>query len=63
MIDITNSTERCFALQDECIATLNECKCPFYKPEGCEDWIRIEKDNKVWIMPPEEYFALRAKGE
>jgi len=33
-----------------------ECKCPFYKPKGCEDWIRVERDGQVWLVPPEEYY-------
>ena len=62
MIEITDSTERCFALwfgrcsirtdntQDDCTP-----RCPFYKPQGCEDWIRREVNETIWLIPPEEY--------
>ena len=29
-------------------------KCPFYKPEGCKDWIRFENGTDVYLIPPEE---------
>lgn len=62
MIDITEYTERCFAdrmgvcsvlvetITDECNAT-----CPFYKPKGCREWVRINTDAKAWLLTPEEY--------
>ncbi len=30
-------------------------KCPFYKPKACSDWIRIEDNTGVNLIPPEEY--------
>lgn len=62
MIDITDSTERCFAEEDNKTCKLLYadaiescgCKCPFYKPEGCEDWIKIEKGEGVYLYTPEE---------
>jgi len=30
-------------------------KCPFYKPEGCKDWIRIDEKGESNLIPPEEY--------
>ena len=30
-------------------------KCPFYKPEGCEKWVRVEDSQGVNLVPPEEY--------
>ena len=29
--------------------------CPFYKPTGCKDWVRIEDKMGVNFIPPEEY--------
>lgn len=28
--------------------------CPFYKPEGCADWIRKDGRTCLWLIPPEE---------
>ena len=62
MIDITNIKDKCFADSlGECrvlSSTISlECNasCPFYKPKGCEQWIRINTKSRAWIMPPEEY--------
>ena len=35
--------------------------CPFYKPAKCKDWIRIEDDDGVNCIPPEEYYDARAR--
>lgn len=59
MVEISNCKEPCFAkLEIGCLITTAwaECKCPFYKPKGCEDWVRRETDGRVWLIPPEEYF-------
>lgn len=37
------------------------CRCPFYKPSGCKDWIRIEDDDGVSLIPPEEYYTARRR--
>ena len=58
MIDITEPTERCCALQgEECEALIKtHCdKCKFYKPVGCHDWMRIKEDDRVILYTPEEY--------
>lgn len=34
-------------------------RCPFYKPEGCKDWVRIEDEDGINLIPPEEYVAAR----
>lgn len=34
-------------------------ECPFYKPRGCKDWIRVEDEDGIIIIPPEEYYAAR----
>lgn len=64
MTSITNCTEPCFAMMTgtkNCKILTVKCSgkdnCPFYKPEGCKDWIRVVRDNEEWIMPPEEYFG------
>ena len=31
--------------------------CPFYKPDACEDWIRVEDRDGINLIPPEEYAA------
>lgn len=39
-------------------------KCPFYKPKGCRDWVRIDDRQGSNIIPPEEYEQLiRRKHE
>lgn len=30
-------------------------KCPFYKPEGCKDWVRVDDKRGSNLIPPEEY--------
>ncbi len=29
-------------------------KCPFYKPFGCKDWVKLEDENGVSLYAPEE---------
>ena len=29
--------------------------CPFYKPDGLRDWIRVEDKDGINLLPPEEY--------
>lgn len=64
MVKLKNVRDKCFAdTHGGCKALNCECegkdKCPFYKPEGCEDWIRIEQYGEVWLIPPEEYYEVR----
>ena len=62
MIDITERKEKCFALiQRRCtILQATECdNCKFYKPKGCEDWVRIDKSDRILLAEPEEYFMLK----
>ena len=59
MVEITGTIEKCFAeLYGGCaILTDNSrCgyRCPFYKPTGCEDWVRLETKNEIFLIPPEE---------
>jgi hypothetical protein len=30
-------------------------KCPFYKPQGCKEWIRVEDEHGKNLVPPEEW--------
>ena len=66
MVEITNIKEKCFARLHEGCSVLCELEpecstaCPFYKPAGCEDWVRREKGGQIWLIPPEEY-ATRAE--
>lgn len=39
------------AVNSEC-GTYN---CPFYKPEACRDWIRLDQGDTVELIPPNEY--------
>lgn len=62
MVKLDTIKEKCFADWDErgCKCRTSECvgreNCPFYKPESCEDWIRVEIKGEVWLVPPEEYY-------
>lgn len=33
-------------------------RCPFYKPEGCSDWLRRDKGENVELYTPEEREGL-----
>ena len=60
MVEITNLDERCFAKIGDGCAIKNgviNCspKCPFYKPRGCEDWVRRETKYEILLIPPEDY--------
>lgn len=30
-------------------------RCPFYKPQGCKDWIRIKDRTGINLIPPEDW--------
>lgn len=64
MVEISKIQDKCFAEMRGVCAVLAEYKscdptCSFYKPVGCEDWIRREIGEEIWLIPPEEYFAER----
>lgn len=68
-IDLKEVTEPCRALMhDGCSVNTGlhkECgtyRCPFYKPEGCGDWIRVEDEEGINLIPPEEYKVFRKKN-
>lgn len=68
-IDLTTTKEVCFALayDGDCrvlIVPHRKCcsaDCPFYKPKGCADWIRIEDRQGINLIPPEEAFEKRRR--
>lgn len=41
--------------------TCGTYRCPFYKPIGCEDWVKLESKDHVTLYPPEEYFKTRTE--
>lgn len=65
MIEISEAKDRCFARlrSGNCmiLSRQENCnpKCAFYKPEGCEDWVRYENKNGIWLIPPEELLKKR----
>jgi predicted Fe-S protein YdhL (DUF1289 family) len=64
MIDITKQDQKCFAyVFEQCtILTETNCEgCKFYKPEGCDDWVRLEVGERVLIIEPEEYERFRGR--
>lgn len=66
MLDITEHEARCFAkIWDNCTVLIRtDCEgCKFYKPINCEDWIRIDREEGVYLIPPEEYDKKRRKGK
>lgn len=38
------------------------CACPFYKPKNCGDWIRVEDEEGIALIPPEEYYPAATKN-
>lgn len=68
MINITDCEDKCFALWSGYCSILtdkikDDCtpQCPFYKPQGCEDWIRRERHGQIWLITPEEYATYAEK--
>lgn len=69
MIDIRFSTEPCFGFSkwigNHCtvLTEVKTCgaRCPFYKPVGCENWIKRETEKEIWLIPPEEYAKIAEK--
>lgn len=62
MVEITNCKDPCFALKADgsCDITVGkvDCPCLFYKPKDCEDWVRSERKDGTWLIPPEEYYEV-----
>lgn len=62
MVEISRCKDPCFAqLATGCKVLTCDCagkaECPFYKPVGCEDWIKVEHNGEAWILTPEEYYG------
>lgn len=34
-------------------------QCTFYKPIGCEDWVKIEHENCIKLYSPREYYNAK----
>lgn len=65
MTNITGCKDPCFGLVEGVCMILTEqtdcgIECPFYKPQGCEDWVKREEGAEIWLIPPEEYYAKTA---
>lgn len=61
MIPITYE-EKCYALlQGQCVVleVTNCTECPFYKPVGCEDWVRLDIEGLPYLLSPEDYEEWR----
>lgn len=61
-INVNEINDKCFAKVrgGGCLVTIiseADCgpSCPFYKPEGMSDWIRVGN----YLIPPEEYKEYR----
>lgn len=66
---LPKTTERCWALLREGCNILTRtseecgsCRCPFYKPVDCGDWIRVEDEEGITLIPPEEYYPAATKN-
>lgn len=68
-VDLKQTRQTCHAytLSGDCASMTSyhrECgsyRCPFYKPQGCKDWIRVEDEDGINLIPPEEYRCARMK--
>ena len=62
-IDLKSTYDNCYAesLKGTCKILISKSKhcrthrCPFYKPQGAKEWIRVEDKKGVYLVPPEEY--------
>lgn len=61
MIELQECKDKCFANEIGRCTILDEIpcfcgsECPFYKPRGCRDWIRVKYHGQEVLFPPEEY--------
>ena len=71
-LTLNDMKDRCFAETEDgssCLvlsaktACCGTCECPFYKPKGCDDWIRTQDGSVAIITPPEDYYRRRRKAE
>ena len=57
--------EKCFAaILNTCTVLIRKnCQgCRFYKPVGCEDWVRLKVNGVDYLMDPDEYEIRRNKN-
>lgn len=33
--------------------------CPFYKPDGCQDWVRLDRGDVICLFSPDETERVR----
>lgn len=65
MIDITEIDINCFASYGrtgcKVFGFKTNCgpRCSFYKPVDCEDWVRKEVGDRVYLYEPEEWEDLK----
>lgn len=65
MIELSVINDKCFAELPRACSALSvtephcDYRCAFYKPAGCEDWIRRETESGSYLIPPEEYEEYR----
>lgn len=64
--DKTDTSGRCFGatpfgcdVMEEEHEKCGTYACPFYKPDGCQDWVRQEKGGKIYMIPPEETIKVK----
>ena len=67
---LPKTTDRCWALLSEGCSILTRaskkcgsCECSFYKPVDCGDWIRVEDEEGITLIPPEEYYPAVTKNK
>lgn len=60
--DWQNGRKMCMCLRKRDPIKCGTKKCPFYKPQGCSDWVRLEEGDEVYVIPPEEYKIQRKKN-
>ena len=68
-LDLITIQDPCFALTygGGCRALIlphkncGDYRCPFYKPVGCKDWVRIEDRQGINLIPPEEAYGKKRR--
>lgn len=68
-IELKDASDPCFGIENAAgkktcrILCESEPKCDsscsFYKPENCKDWVRVEDEEGISLVPPEEYYSIR----
>lgn len=64
--DYIDRDGKCFALAvDESCSILKKNKqcgsyrCPFYKPKDMRDWVKLERNGRIYLIEPEETENVR----